>query len=263
MKNKDVQSERDTREITIDRVGVKRIRYPIIVEDRKNVNQQTVADIALYVDLREHERGTHMSRFLEVLNKYHKEDIISNLEQFLVDLRERMGSETALAVIDFPYFIEKEAPVSKIKSLLSYQCHFQASLKEEYILVIGVKVPITTLCPCSKEISENGAHSQRSYVNIQVTLGEFVWLEELIEMVETSASCEIYSLLKRPDEKFVTERAYENPRFAEDIVREITLKLRQDKHIASFKVETENLESIHDHNAYAGVWSKNFWEIKD
>ncbi|MCF7911846.1 MAG: GTP cyclohydrolase FolE2 [Candidatus Cloacimonetes bacterium] len=263
MPNKDVQSERDTRKITIDRVGVKNIRYPIVVEDRQNVQQQTVADIALYVDLPEDERGTHMSRFLEVLNEYHKEDIIANLEQFMIDLRQRLGSDTAFAVIDFPYFIEKQAPVSLSRSLLSYQCHFQASLSEVFRLVIGVKVPITTLCPCSKEISENGAHSQRSYVNIQVTLKDFVWLEELIELVEASASCEIYSLLKRSDEKFVTEKAYDNPRFAEDIVREITLKLRQDERITSFRVETENLESIHDHNAYAGVWSENFWEIKD
>jgi GTP cyclohydrolase IB len=263
MQTKDVQSERDNRKITIDRVGVKGIRYPIVVEDRQNIQQQTVAEIALYVDLQEHERGTHMSRFLEVLNEYHKDDIITNLEQFMIDLKKRLGSETAFAVIDFPYFIEKQAPVSQIKSLLSYQCHFQASLNEKFRLVIGVKVPITTLCPCSKEISENGAHSQRSYVNVQVTMGDFIWLEELIEMVEASASSEIYSLLKRPDEKYVTEKAYNNPRFAEDIVREITLKLREDKRIISFRVETENLESIHDHNAYAGVWSENFWEIKD
>ncbi len=262
MKDKiDIQSERDNREITIDRVGVRNILYPIIVEDRRNKQQQTVAQIALYVDLQEQERGTHMSRFLEVLNRYHKEDLITNLEQFLQELRKTLGSETAFAVVDFPYFMEKEAPVSKIRSLLAYQCHFQASLGEEYKLVIGVKVPITTLCPCSKEISEQGAHSQRSHVNIQVRLKGFVWLEELIEIVEASASCEIYSLLKRPDEKYVTEKAYGNPRFAEDIVREITLKLRSDERIETFKVETVNQESIHNHDAYAGVWSENFIEL--
>lgn len=261
MKNiSDVQSQKDKRRITIDRVGVKNIEYPIIVEDRANKTQQTVAKIALYVDLQEDERGTHMSRFLEVLNLYHKEDLIDNLEKFLVDLRDTLHSETAYATIDFPYFIEKTAPVSKIKSLLVYNCHFQASLKEEFKLVIGVTVPITTLCPCSKEISEAGAHNQRSYVNIQVTMKQFIWLEELIEMVESSASCQIYSLLKRPDEKYVTEKAYANPRFAEDIVREITLMLKSDPRIGSFKIETLNQESIHAHDAYAGVWSSNWVE---
>jgi GTP cyclohydrolase IB len=257
----DVQSQRDERKVTIDRVGVRNICYPIVVEDRANLQQQTVADIAMYVELQDKERGTHMSRFLEVLNKYHKEDLIDNLESFLIELRKSLGSQTSFIVIDFPYFMEKTAPVSKSKSLLAYNCHFQASLSDHYTLVIGVNVPITTLCPCSKEISEYGAHNQRSYVNIQVTLREFVWLEELIEMVEASASCQIFPLLKRSDEKFVTEHAYNNPHFAEDIVRDITLKLRADSRIDSFKIETVNQESIHDHNAYAGVWSKNFIEI--
>lgn len=258
---KDIQSEKDNRNLVINRVGVKNIFYPIIVEDRTNTQQQTTGKLSLYVDLTSKERGTHMSRFLEVLNHYHKEDLITHLEEFLEKLRYSLGSRRSYATVDFPYFIEKIAPVTRIKSKLAYNCHFQASLEESYKLVIGVTVPVTTLCPCSKEISDYGAHNQRSYVNIQVRMKEFIWLEELIEIVESSASCEIYPLLKRPDEKYVTEKAYNNPRFAEDIVREITLKLKSDNRIETFKVETLNQESIHNHEAYAGIWSENFIEI--
>ena len=282
----DVQSQMDKREIEIDKVGVKNIRYPIVVEDRNNKFQNTVATIDIFVDLPSHHRGTHMSRFLEVLNSYHKETLIDNLEPFLKEVKRQLNSQRAFVKISFPYFIEKVAPVSKIKSLLDYMCVFEASLggelqvtsyklqgspplpspqaqrqalalhrggKDCFEFKIGVTVPITTLCPCSKEISDFGAHNQRSYVSLKVIYKEFIWIEELIEIIEKSASCEIYPLLKRCDEKYVTEKAFNNPVFVEDVVREITLKLQEDKRIVWFCVESENIESIHNHSAFAQV----------
>ncbi len=253
MINKDIQSQKDDRNIAIDRVGVKNVLYPIVVEDRDNSVQQTVADLDIYVNLPHEHRGTHMSRFIEILNRYHTGNFIVNLEAFLLEVKERLSADSAFTEIRFPYFIKKKAPVSGIESLMSYQCTFKASYDTDYKLIIGVEVPVTTLCPCSKEISKYGAHNQRSFVNVEVSYTDFIWIEEVIEYVEQSASCEIYSLLKRRDEKYVTEKAYENPRFVEDIVRDITLKLKSDSRIDYFKVESENIESIHNHNAYASV----------
>jgi len=247
----DIQSQSDSRKIAIDKVGVKGLRYPIVVEDRANGVQHTVADLDIYVELPHHLRGTHMSRFIEILHHYHQEALIGNLESFLAELKSSLQAEAAYVDISFPYFITKKAPVSGIASVLSYDCVFSASLKEEFDLLIGVIVPVTSLCPCSKEISINGAHNQRSQITIKVRYHDFVWLEELIELAESAASCEIYSLLKRVDEKYVTEKAYNNPKFVEDIVRELTLKLDQDDRITGFFVESENAESIHLHNAYA------------
>jgi len=194
-----------------------------------------------------------MSRFLEILNNYHQESLIDNLQPFLHDIKEKLKADTAYVDIKFTYFIKKTAPVSKIQSLLDYECTFSAKLGENFEFIIGVTVPVTTLCPCSKEISKYGAHNQRSHVTVKATYDQFIWLEELIEYVESSASCEIYPLLKRVDEKFVTEKAYENPVFVEDIVRDITLKLKKDKRINWFSIESENFESIHNHSAYAFV----------
>lgn len=254
MKNKiDIQSQEDKRKITIDKVGVKKVCYPIIVEDRINGTQNTVADMDIFVELPHHHRGTHMSRFIEVLNRFHKENFIKKLPEFLEEVRNALNADASYVKIKFPYFMNKIAPVSGIKALLSYNCFFEASLKKDFKLIIGVEVPVTTLCPCSKEISDYGAHSQRSLVVVELTFDEFVWLEEIIEIVESSASSGVYSLLKRVDEKYVTERAYDNPVFVEDIVREITLKLESDNRVKWFKVESENLESIHNHNAYACV----------
>ena len=254
MKNKiDIQNQQDERHITIDKVGVKNVRYPIIVEDRANKIQHTIADLNMFVELPHHHRGTHMSRFLEVLNHFHQENLISNLPQFLQEMKNALNADASFVTLSFPYFIRKKAPVSQTESLLSYRCFFEASLDEKFTLSIGVEVPVTTLCPCSKEISEQGAHSQRSLVLVKLIFNEFIWLEEIIELVESSASCEIYPLLKRVDEKYVTEKAYNNPAFVEDVVREITLKLQKDKRIDWFLVESENQESIHNHNAYARV----------
>ena len=257
MKDKiDIQNLEDKRNVTIDKVGIKNLRYPIIVDDKVNGSQNTVADLDMFVELPHQHRGTHMSRFLEVLNHYHKENFINSLPEFLKDLKKALNADASYVSISFPYFIKKTAPVSKIESLLSYNCFFEASMSDEFQMKIGVEVPVTTLCPCSKEISDYGAHSQRSYVVVKLSYKEFIWLEEIIEIVEDSASCEVYPLLKRVDEKYVTEKAYDNPTFVEDIVRDITVKLQQDKRIGWFKVESENLESIHKHNAYACVERK-------
>lgn len=259
MKEKiDIQSMEDDRNVKIDKVGVTEIRYPITVDDRQNGTQHTVADLDIFVELPHHHRGTHMSRFLEVLNKYH-DCLISKLEEFLTEVKNVLEAERAYTVIRFPYFVKKQAPVSKIESLLSYNCYFEASINDEFELTLGVEVPITTLCPCSKAISKYGAHNQRSYVSLEVTYNEFMWLEDLIDIVEKNASCEIYPLLKRVDEKYVTEKAYENPVFVEDIVRKITVDLKNDSRVESFILESENIESIHNHNAYACVkWSREY-----
>jgi GTP cyclohydrolase I len=251
--NCDVQSERDLRNIAIDKVGVKNIRYPIVVEDKANKYQNTVAFIDIFVDLPHEHRGTHMSRFMEVLNSYHKETLIDNLEPFLNQVKSRLNSQKAYVNIEFPYFITKTAPVTKMTSLLDYNCVFEASLADKFEFKLSVTVPVTTLCPCSKEISDYGAHNQRSYVTVKIEYNQFVWIEELIDYVEESASCEIYPLLKRPDEKYVTEKAFNNPAFVEDIVRDVTLRLKNDERIKWFCVESENIESIHNHEAYACV----------
>jgi GTP cyclohydrolase I len=248
----DIQSMHDRRNVTIDRVGVKGVRYPIVVDDRRNKKQNTVADIDISVELLHQHRGTHMSRFIEVLNKFH-DNLITNLEQFILEIKNSLDAERAYTKIYFPYFVSKQAPVSKIESLLAYNCYFEASYSDCYHLKIGVEVPVTSLCPCSKEISDYGAHNQRSLVSVEVEYNSFVWLEDIIDLVESTASCEIYALLKRVDEKYVTEKAYENPGFVEDMVRDITTKLRADQRIDKFKVEAENYESIHNHSAYACV----------
>lgn len=254
----DIQSQTDERKINIDKVGVKSLRYPILVEDRQNQVQHTVANLNLYVDLPHHRRGTHMSRFVQVLNNYHQDMIIDQLDTFLDELKSVMNAEAAYVDICFPYFIQKQAPISKINSLMSYDCCFNASFKEDYELWIGVTVPVTTLCPCSKEISEAGAHNQRTHITIKLQYTDFIWLEELVEIAESVASCEIYPLLKRPDEKYVTERAYSRPRFVEDITREIAQILQNDKRIKRFIIEADSIESIHDHNAYALVRSNGY-----
>ncbi len=247
----DIQNQKDHRKITIDKVGVKSIKYPIIVSDRRNEIQHTVADINFYVELPHSERGTHMSRFVEVLNHYHQEDIINNLDKLLSEIKKSLKADAAYIEISFDYFILKQAPVSKISSYLNYKCFFKASLSSGFDFWIGVKVPVTSLCPCSKEISQYGAHNQRSEVTLAVQYKDFIWLEELIGLIEETGSSEVYSLLKREDEKYVTEQAYNNPMFVEDIVRELTVKLSNDKRILHFEIESENFESIHNHNAYA------------
>jgi GTP cyclohydrolase I len=251
----DVQSQKDHRKVVINKVGIRNIRYPILVLDRAHSAQHTVADVNLYVQLPEQFRGTHMSRFVEVLNRYQREIDVRNLDEILSAMRTRLHSEAAYLEMSFPYFIEKHAPVSKAASLMEYHCNMMASQHRNGTkdFVLTVKVPVMTLCPCSKEISERGAHNQRSLVTVSARMDALVWIEELIEMVEACAVCDLFALLKREDEKFVTERAYDHPAFVEDIVREVALALRKDPRISWFTVESENMESIHNHNAYAFV----------
>lgn len=254
-KLEDVQSRRDHRNIPIDRVGVKGLRYPIVLLDKHKNRQHTIATVNMYVLLPSDFKGTHMSRFVEVLNENKDCIDIRRVGKILKELRERLNAKKSYIELEFPYFIEKEAPVTRIKSLMSYDCKVEASGddKDHEIITLTVAVPVTSLCPCSKEISEYGAHNQRGIVRISAQLKDFVWIEELVEIAESSASCDIYALLKRPDEKFVTEKAYDNPMFVEDIARNATLKLQKDRRIEHFSVEVENFESIHNHNAYAFI----------
>ncbi len=251
----DVQGQVDIRNIAINKVGIKQIKYPISLLDKQNKEQHTVADISMSVSLPKEFKGTHMSRFIEVINKYQREIELTNLQEILLFMKDRLNAEDAHLELSFPYFIEKKAPVSGARGLMDYNCHVQGGIngKNEMDIVLGVTVPITTLCPCSKEISNFGAHNQRSEVTLRVRMNDFLWLEDLISVVEKSGSCEIYSILKREDEKYVTEKAYENPVFVEDVVREITAKLSNNPKILWFTVESENFESIHNHNAYAFI----------
>lgn len=254
---KDIQKQRDFRKIEINKVGVKNIRYPITVLDKAKGIQHTVASVNMYVDLPHRFKGTHMSRFVEILNKYKGDISIKNFSKILSEMKRKLKAKSAHLEVEFPYFIEKEAPVTKAKSLMEYVCRFCGSSNEKNDFYIGIMVPITTVCPCSKEISEFGAHNQRSMVTVNLRFKKFIWIEDIIHLVEECASCDLYSILKRPDEKYVTEKAYKKPMFVEDVVREIASKLKKDKNITWFTVESENFESIHNHSAYAFVERDN------
>ena len=251
----DIQSQKDHRNIAIDKVGVKNIRYPITVLDKAIKTQQTVAAINTYVDLPRDYKGTHMSRLIEILNEHDRMISIKNFSDILSTMKARLNAESAHIEISFPYFIMKTSPVTQSPGLMEYQCTFEGRLNKGKDLIVMIQVPITTLCPCSKEISANGAHNQRGNVKLKVRFKKFVWIEDLIKLVEECASCEVYSVLKREDEKYVTEKAYQNPKFVEDVVRDIAEKLENDKNIIWFAVESENFESIHNHNAYAYIES--------
>lgn len=253
MKLKDIQSQQDNRSIEINKVGVKSIRYPITVLDKQNKTQHTIATINMYVNLPHHFKGTHMSRFIEILNTYRKGINVENLSQILMKMKEKLASESAHMEITFPYFIEKQAPVTGAKSLMEYTCHIWGTHNRKADLIVGAEVPLTTLCPCSREISNYGAHNQRSMVTVAVRFKKFFWIEDLIRIVESCASSEVYPLLKRPDEKFVTEKAFDNPMFVEDVVRSIAEQLDRDENITWYSVESENQESIHNHSAYAFI----------
>lgn len=251
----DIQNEKDTREIPLQKVGVKGVKYPIKVLDKKNKAQHTTATVDLFVNLPNHFKGTHMSRFIEIFHRYHSDLSLNHFLAMLEEIRSKLDSERAFGVISFPYFIEKQAPVSKSNGIMCYNCTYEGSVSEDSrIFFISVDVPVATLCPCSKAISENGAHNQRGHVRIKLQYSDFFWIEDLIEAVEQCASTALYSVLKRPDEKFVTEYAYDNPRFVEDLVREVFITLRNfkiEKPFPWFRIEAETEESIHNHNAYA------------
>ncbi|HWD41655.1 MAG TPA: GTP cyclohydrolase FolE2 [Fimbriimonas sp.] len=248
----DIQSQQDTRNISIDKVGVRKVKYPIEVRNRDGGSQQTVGLFSLTVDLPHDYKGTHMSRFLEVLGQ-HNEDISGKTIPLILEaLRKRLKAETSHLEVTFTFFREKAAPVTGKTAMMGYECGFVASTGTQEDFLLYLKVPVTTLCPCSKEISSFGAHNQRGYVSLKVRpTKEVLWLEEVIDLVEESASAPLYPLLKRPDEKFVTEQAYMNPRFVEDMVREVATRLDRHPSVRWYEVEVENHESIHDHNAYA------------
>ncbi|MCI0329468.1 MAG: GTP cyclohydrolase FolE2 [candidate division Zixibacteria bacterium] len=250
---RDLQNEKDLRNMPLNRVGIKNLRYPVEVLDQKAGRQKTVANISMFVDLAGDLRGTHLSRFVELVHKHKDEIGVSNLAAILEETKEVFDSRDAYLELAFPYFVEKQAPVTGERGLLEYRSFFAAYLSDAYRATVGVSVPVTTLCPCSKEISSAGAHNQRSLVGLWVEAARFVWFEDLIALVEEKASSDLFSLLKREDEKFVTEKAYANPRFVEDLVREVALELEGDAEVSGFRVEVESLESIHNHNAYALV----------
>jgi GTP cyclohydrolase IB len=250
----DKQSERDYRELRIDKVGVRGLRFPIRVRDKERAFQNTIATIGMFVDLPKEFKGTHMSRFIEVLNAHGNVIHVENINDILFALQDKFQAATSHLEIEFPYFLVKRAPVTRGTSLMDYVARFDAAAcGREIDFVLTVKAMVTTLCPCSKAIAAFGAHNQRGEVTVQVRSRKAVWIEDLIAIIESSASSELYALLKREDEKAVTERAYANPVFVEDLVRNVALKLNTRPEIAWYKVEAENHESIHNHNAYACI----------
>ena len=252
----DTQSERDDRQLPIDRVGVRNLRFPLRIRDRDSAVQHTVATVSLAVDLPHHYKGTHMSRFVEVLHAHGTELTVATIAGMPQELIKKLHADKAHVEFRFPYFRAKKAPVSGAEGLLDYGVVFEVNAeKVSSDFVLTVEVPVTTLCPCSKAISARGAHNQRGIVTLAVRFSEPVWIEDLIELVETSASAQLYSLLKRPDEKFVTEAAYDNPVFVEDLVRNVAQKVKSHPRITWFRVEAENFESIHNHNAWAMIES--------
>ena len=249
---KDVQSERDLRNVPLKHVGIKNLRWPIELRDKRKGTQHSVANVTLAVDLPHDMRGTHMSRFVECLHDLGPVGL-SELESILDNLKEHLCAQKAFIKLEFPYFIMKEAPVSKNAAPMDIDCVYRAEKGEKFNLKISAEIPVQTLCPCSKEISDYGAHNQRAFAKIEIEASEMVWLEELAAIADSSASAPVYGLLKRPDEKFVTEKAYDNPRFVEDAVREIALRLEADRRIIWYRAEVESVESIHNHNAFAVV----------
>jgi GTP cyclohydrolase I len=260
----DVQNLPDPRNIPLEKVGVKNIRYPITVLDKKFGEQRTTARVNLFANLPHHFKGTHMSRFIEVFHAHSANVKMDNFVHMLHEIRRVLDAETSFVEIGFPYFIEKSAPVSRQKSMMEYYCTYEGKATEtEYQFFVGIHVPVLTLCPCSKEISDRGAHNQRSFVRVLLQMGDFFWIEDIIALIESSASSGLFSLLKRDDEKWVTEHSYDHPVFVEDLVREVTVRIEALGKFPWFSVEAENMESIHYHEAYAYVERGEKKFIKD
>jgi GTP cyclohydrolase IB len=260
----DIQSSKDTRHIPIDMVGIKDIRHPIVIKDRDGGEQHTVARFNMYVNLPHKFKGTHMSRFVEILNRHEYEITVESFKQMIREMTQLLNAESGHIEMTFPYFINKSAPVSGVKSLMDYEVSFIGKIyRKKPTTLVKVLVPVTSLCPCSKKISDYGAHNQRSHITACVRTQGFIWIEELIETIEKVASCELYGLLKRPDEKYVTEHAYDNPKFVEDIVRDVAVEFNNDDRISAYTVESENFESIHNHSAYAMLSHDKDMENRD
>ena len=255
----DIQNQPDYRNIPIDKVGIKGLKYPVKVMDKNRGTQSTVADISMYVDLPHQCKGTHMSRFVEILNQSRTRVSLESLNSILSSMKTILNAESSHIEIVFPYFIEKPAPSTGVKGLMDFTCSIYGSSdkNDNTDVVLKVAVPVTSVCPCSKEISEYGAHNQRGEVLVSTRFSKLIWIEDIVNIVEKCASCEIYSVLKREDEKYVTEKAYNNPKFVEDIVRDVAKALIGDKNITWFSVSAENFESIHNHSAYAYIERDN------
>ena len=250
----DVQGRADKRKIAINKVGIKDIRHPVVVKDRSEGLQHTIANFSMYVFLPHHFKGTHMSRFVQILNNHEKHITVESFNEMLTEMSVLLEADSGYIEMHFPFFINKKAPISGVQSLLDYDVSLIGEVNNGVTKTrIKILVPVTSLCPCSKSISDRGAHNQRSHVTVDVETKGFIWIEDLIELVEKQASCELYGLLKRPDEKYVTERAYDNPKFVEDMVRDVANQLNADDRIRKYVLESENFESIHNHSAYAMI----------
>lgn len=248
---RDVQNEADTRKIPLQKVGVRNVKYPVTVLDKTNKIQLTTATVDLYVNLPHDFKGTHMSRFIEIFHKYHRDISMQHFLEMLEEIRLKLSAQKAYGSITFPYFIEKSAPVTGSKGIMEYTCSYEGCASgDEQTFYVSIHVPVATLCPCSKAISDYGAHNQRGNVKVRLLYSDFFWIEDVIAAIERCASTSLYSVLKRKDEKFVTEHAYDNPMFVEDVVREVYISLKAMK-FKWFSVEAETEESIHFHNAYA------------
>jgi GTP cyclohydrolase I len=249
----DVQARADTRRLPINRVGIKDISHPVRVRDRAAGEQHTIATFNMYVSLPHNFKGTHLSRFVEILHA-EREISVQSFRGMLRTMTTRLEADAGHIEMSFPFFVMKRAPVSGVQSLMDYRAGLVGEHRHGHTeMWVRVSVPVTSLCPCSKEIADYGAHNQRSHVTIAAKLRTHMWIEELIEIAESEASCELYGILKRPDEKYVTERAYDNPKFVEDIVRDVAARLNDDPRVAAYFVEAENFESIHNHSAYARI----------
>jgi len=261
----DVQSQADNREIPLAKVGVKGLEYPIRVLDKIKKVQYTTAKVDLFANLPHHFKGTHMSRFVEIFHRYREDLSMPRFLEMLAEIKSELDAESAYGALEFPYFVEKTAPASGLPGIMTYRCRYQGNVGKKAAkkvtvtdlaqkhFTVAVSVPVSTVCPCSKAISDRGAHNQRGIITVELELGPFFWLEDIITLVESAASSPVYSLLKREDEKFITEHAYDNPKFVEDLVRDIYTKIRDLGAFPHFSVEAENFESIHNHSAYAFV----------
>lgn len=249
---RDIQNEKDTREIPLEKVGVRGVKYPVSVLDKKNKIQNTTAVVNLFVNLPHNYKGTHMSRFIEIFHKYYKDISMYHFLDMLEEIRTKLDAQKSFGTVSFPYYIEKKAPQSGTPGIMEYNCSYEGEVSEggERKFYVSVEVPVATLCPCSKAISDYGAHNQRGIVRVRLLYKDFFWIEDVISIIENCASTPLYTVLKRRDEKYVTEYEYDNPRFVEDVVREVYIGIKS-LGFERFYIEAETEESIHNHNAYA------------
>lgn len=250
---KDVQNEKDTRNIYLHQVGVRELKYPVVIRNREGGTFPVTAKVSLFADLEGDQKGTHMSRFVEVLTEYNQMDL-RNIRLLLEAIKERLEARSSFCRFSFDYYINKKSPVTGRESYLALEVEYKGALRDdEFDFVMTVRTPVTTLCPCSKEISDYSAHNQRAIVSISIRTDQYIWIEDISAVAESAASCPVFSLLKRPDEKYVTEYAYDHPKFVEDVARDAKLLLDEMDGVQSYVVEVESLESIHNHSAYAKV----------